>query len=58
MIVNDTLLRYRKRRKHMKGKRIPIITSSLLLVWFFLDMVGVSFSGKVLVTRSWQDDGI
>lgn len=42
----------------MRGKRIVIITNLLLLVWFFLDMVGVSFDGKVLVTRSWQEDGI
>ena len=42
----------------MRGKRIVIITNLLLLVWFFLDMVGVSFDGKFLVTRSWQEDGI
>jgi hypothetical protein len=42
----------------MRGKKITIITNVLLLVWFFLDMVGVSFGGKVLVTRSWKEDGI
>jgi len=41
----------------MRGKRNPIITNSLLLMWFFLDMIGASIAGKVLVTRSWQDDG-
>lgn len=29
-----------------------------LLVWFFLDMTGVYFGDKCLVTRSYKDDGI
>lgn len=34
---------------------IPII---LLLVWFFLDMIGISFENSYLVSRSFSDDGI
>lgn len=29
-----------------------------MLVWFFLDMTGVYFGDKCLVTRSYKDDGI
>lgn len=35
-----------------------IIAQFLLLVWFFLDMVGVYFGENCLVTRSYKDDGI
>lgn len=35
-----------------------IITQVLLLVWFFLDMTGVYFGEKCLVTKSFKDDGI
>lgn len=30
----------------------------LLLLWFFLDMTGVYFGEKCLVTKSFKDDGI
>jgi hypothetical protein len=30
----------------------------LLLTWFSLDMIGVSFGNSYLVTRSFQDDGL
>ena len=39
-------------------KRYCIITQTLLLLWFFLDMTGVYFSSSYLVTRSYKDDGI
>ena len=39
-------------------KRYCIITQTLLLLWFFLDMTGVYFGNSYLVTRSYKDDGI
>lgn len=39
-------------------KKYCVCVNILLLVWFFLDMVGVYFEGTYLVTRSWKDDGI
>lgn len=43
----------------MKGKKkISIIANSILLIWFFLDMIGVAFDNRLLVSRSWQEDGI
>ena len=30
----------------------------ILLVWFFLDMTGLSFDDKCLVTQSYKDDGL
>ena len=39
-------------------KRYCIITQTLLLLWFFLDMTGVYFSNSYLVTRSYKDDGL
>ncbi|MBQ9690989.1 MAG: hypothetical protein IJV62_02645 [Eggerthellaceae bacterium] len=39
--------------------RKKVITSNtLLLVWFFLDMVGLSAGGVQLVSKSFQDDGL
>lgn len=35
-----------------------IVAQLILLIWFFLDMIGVSFGDKCLVTRSYKDDGI
>lgn len=35
-----------------------IIAQMLLLLWFFLDMTGVYFGEKCLVTKSFKDDGI
>lgn len=35
-----------------------IIAQFILLIWFFLDMVGVYFGDKCLVTRSYKEDGI
>lgn len=34
---------------------IPII---FLLVWFFLDMIGIYFNDSYLVSRSFNDDGV
>jgi hypothetical protein len=39
-------------------KRYCIITQTLLLLWFFLDMTGVYFSNSYLATRSYKDDGL
>lgn len=40
------------------NKKICFISNLCLLFWFFLDMVGISISGHILVTRSYRDDGI
>lgn len=39
-------------------KRNCMVFQIVLLVWFFLDMIGVYFGDKCLVTRSYADDGI
>ncbi len=40
------------------SKRHCIVANTILLAWFFLDMVGVYFKESYLVTRSWKEDGI
>jgi len=40
------------------NKKICLISNLCLLLWFFLDMVGISINGHILVTRSYSDDGI
>ena len=35
-----------------------IISQVVVLVWFFLDMTGLYFGDKCLVTTSYKDDGI
>lgn len=40
------------------NKKYCVISQILLLLWFFLDMMGVYFSNSYLVTRSYKDDGI
>jgi hypothetical protein len=42
----------------MKSKRVAIVLNMLLLIWFFLDMVGVTLGEKMLVSRAWQEDGV
>lgn len=39
-------------------KKTCITLQAILLTWFFLDMIGLSFGDKCIVTRSYQDDGI
>lgn len=39
-------------------KKYCIYLNLLLLIWFFLDMIGVYFENTYLVTRSWKEDGI
>lgn len=39
-------------------RRICFVSNLCLLFWFFLDMVGMSFNGNILVTRSYREDGI
>ena len=39
-------------------KKYCVILQIVLLLWFFLDMIGVYFSDSYLVTRSYKDDGI
>lgn len=41
----------------MKKKYVLILTI-LLLIWFFLDMIGISFSDSYLVSRSFSEDGV
>ena len=35
-----------------------IISQVVLLIWFFLDMTGLYFGDKCLVTTSYKDDGL
>ena len=35
-----------------------MITQMLLLLWFFLDMIGLNLGDKCLVARSYKEDGI
>ncbi len=39
-------------------KKIPFVFNVILLIWFFFDMIGVSFRNNILVSRSYMDDGI
>lgn len=41
-----------------KKKTVFLIAQIILLIWFFLDMIGVYFDDAYLVTRSYKDDGI
>lgn len=38
-------------------KMYCIIAQIILLLWFFLDMIGIYFGDKCLVTMSYKDDG-
>ncbi len=40
------------------NKIYSIAANAVLLLWFFLDMVGLYFDEVYLVTRSWRSDGI
>lgn len=40
------------------NKKYVIITCLVLLIWFFLDMIGLKFGDKYLVSQSFLDDGI
>ena len=40
------------------NKKICLVSNLCLLLWFFLDMVGMSINNHILVTRSYSDDGI
>lgn len=39
-------------------KKTCIAFQIILLVWFFLDMIGVYFGDKCLVTQSYKEDGL
>lgn len=39
-------------------KKYVIITCLVLLIWFFLDMIGVKFGDKYLVSQSFSEDGV
>ena len=41
-----------------KYKKNTIIVNAFLMIWFFMDMVGLSIGDNILVTRSYKDDGI
>lgn len=40
------------------SRKMCIISNSGLLIWFFLDMIGISISEQILVSRSFTEDGI
>ena len=40
------------------NKKNAIAINILLLLWFMLDMTGLQIGNKVLVSRSWKEDGI
>lgn len=40
------------------NKKICFVSNLCLLLWFFLDMVGLSINSRILVTRSYRDDGV
>ncbi len=40
------------------NKKYSLVANAALFIWFFLDMVGIYFGNKYLVTRSWREDGI
>ena len=42
----------------MMKKMYCIIAQIILLLWFFLDMIGLNIGDKCLVTRSYKEDGI
>lgn len=42
----------------MKKITFFLIAQIILLIWFFLDMIGVYFEDAYLVTRSYKDDGL
>ncbi len=42
----------------MKKRTFFLIAQIILLIWFFLDMIGVYFEDAYLVTRSYKDDGL
>ncbi|HPY97624.1 MAG TPA: hypothetical protein PLZ06_01065 [Clostridia bacterium] len=44
--------------KANKIKKTCMIFQTLLLMWFFLDMTGVSLGDKCLVTQSYREDGV
>lgn len=39
-------------------QKFCIVSLLLLLFWFFLDMIGVSIDGNVLVSRAFKEDGL
>ena len=40
------------------NKKICFVSNFCLLLWFLLDMVGMSINDHILVTRSYREDGI
>jgi hypothetical protein len=40
------------------NKKVCFVLNLCLLLWFFLDMTGMSINGHILVTRSFREDGI
>ena len=50
-------LQFESEMKIMK-KNFVLIPTILLLMWFFLDMIGISFNNTYLVSRSFGEDGV
>ncbi|WIV12733.1 hypothetical protein [Proteiniborus sp. MB09-C3] len=40
------------------NKKTCVISNLCLLLWFALDMVGMSIDGRILVTSSYTEDGV
>lgn len=40
------------------NKRVCFLSNLILILWFFLDMVGMNIGNSILVTRSYRDDGM
>ncbi|MEW9095479.1 MAG: hypothetical protein AB2417_10400 [Clostridiaceae bacterium] len=41
-----------------KSKKNAIVVNVFLIIWFFMDMVGLNIGDNILVTSSYKDDGI
>ena len=39
-------------------KKYVIIVSTILAMWFFLDIIGIYLGDKYLVTQSFSEDGV
>lgn len=39
-------------------KKVSIILNGLLMLWFLLDITGLTLGGKTLVTQAYKEDGI
>lgn len=40
------------------NKKHCIVVNGILLLWFLLDMTGLSFGNQMLVSQAWKEDGV